>query len=447
MPDFPASVALRQAAISAAVVLVAILAFAGLTLVTVAAGARADLARTIDTDIAGLADIMFQGGPGELRKRIGDRLALEGGPGDRAFYGLYDAGGRRLAGNLPIESTFVTSARTSQIHEVTLAGGGPILLRSTRMRGDLVLAVGRSRAAMQATLAQLRAAFALLATVTTALTLAIALVAARRHSSRLIQINAMFERFSREGETAPVAHRVGGDEIDQLVRHVDAYLQRIKRLLTAQREMSDNIAHELRTPLVHLDGELLRALDMTHDKAVVPVLHAARADIRSIVALFDALLDIALVEAPIEAERATVVDLSEMVARLGELYAASAEEAGLDFSTRIASGVTMPGDEMQLSRMIANLLDNALKYAPMGSTIRLILTDRPAFVVQDDGPGIAPDLQEAVFGRFRRANSERTGHGLGLALVAVIAARHRMRARVEDAGPGARFVIEPTEIL
>lgn len=446
MPDFRASVALRQAAISAALVLVAILAFAGMTLVTVASGARADLTRTIDTDIAGLADIMVQGGPAELRKRIEDRTALDTGPGERAFYGLYDGAGRKLTGNLP-PLPGADNGATSQLREVALGDGEPILLRSTRMRGDLVLAVGRSRAAMLATLAHLRAVFAWLAAVTTALTLAIALFAARRHSRRLVQINAMFERFSRDGETAPVAHRAGGDEIDQLVRHVDAYLQRIKRLLTAQREMSDNIAHELRTPLVHLDGQLLRALDLTQDEDVVPVLHAARADIRSIVALFDALLDIAMVEAPIEAERAPLVDVSEMVARLGELYAASAEEAGLDFSMRIASGVTMPGDEMQLSRMIANLLDNALKHAPMGSTIRLILTDGPRFVVQDDGPGIAPDLQEAIFGRFRRANSERSGHGLGLALVAVIAARHRMRARVEDADPGARFVIEPMETV
>lgn len=426
--------------------LVAILAFAGLTLVTVAGGARADLTRTIDTDIAGLADIMVQGGPAELRKRIEDRTSLDGGPGERAFYGLFDAAGRKLTGNLP-PLPGADSSATSQLREAALGDGEPILLRSTRMRGNLVLTVGRSRAAMLATLAHLRADFAWLAAVTTALTLAIALFAARRHSRRLVQINAMFERFSRDGEAGPGAHRAGGDEIDQLVRHVDAYLQRIKRLLTAQREISDNIAHELRTPLVHLDGQLLCALDMTLDEDVVSVLHAARADIRSIVALFDALLDIAIVEAPIEAERAPLVDVSEMVARLGELYAASAEEAGLDFSMRIALGVTMPGDEMQLSRMIANLLDNALKHAPMGSTIRLILTDGPRFVVQDDGPGIAPDLQEAVFGRFRRANNERSGHGLGLALVAVIAARHRMRARVEDADPGARFVIEPMETV
>ena len=98
---------------------------------------------------------------------------------------------------------------------------------------------------------------------------------------------------------------------------------------------------------------------------------------------------------------------------------------------------------MQMARLIANLLDNAFKYAPAGSRVRLTIGAGPRIVVEDNGPGVAPADRERIFQRFIRSAASGNGHGLGLALVKVIAARHGLAARVEDAAPGARFIIEP----
>jgi signal transduction histidine kinase len=236
----------------------------------------------------------------------------------------------------------------------------------------------------------------------------------------------------------------GGDEIARLTGHVDAHLDRIEKLLRAQREISDDIAHELRTPLVHLDSRLLKALDRNADREVGEELERARADIRSVVSLFDALLDIALAEsAGGSGTLRQEIDLSEVAGDVAELYQASAEEAGITFTTRIAPDVQLRGEAMQLARLIANLLDNAFKYAPRGSRVRLSVSPGPRILVEDDGPGVPPEDAERIFQRFLRGGTKANGHGLGLALVTVIAARHGLAARVESAAPGARFVVEP----
>ena len=220
----------------------------------------------------------------------------------------------------------------------------------------------------------------------------------------------------------------------------------MQRLLTAQREISDNIEHELRTPLVHLDTRLLHAIDHNRDAGVADDLDGARGDIRSIVSLFDALLDLTLAEAGSDSASRGTVDVSELAAGLADLYAASAGEAGLDFSTRIAPDVTMRGEAIALTRLIANLLDNAIKHVPAGTRVRRIVGAGPIIAVEDNGTGVAPHDREPIFRRFHRASGERNGHGLGLALVRVIAAQHGLTARVEDARPGARFIVEPMPI-
>ena len=433
------SLAVRQAAISTLLVIVAIIGFASLALISVRGAARADLLHTIDTDIAGLTDVMVQGGVSELRRRIADRTGLVPEASAAPYYRLSDATGHVLGGNLA--TVPMLDPATSSVAQIDVAGD-PVLVRATRLRGGLTLVVGRSLGPSRAVEQRLGWTLAAAALVVGLLSLAIGLITARRLLARVTAINHAFARFAT-GQRAPrLATPAQGDEIDLLAGQVDLHLDRIDRLLVAQRDITDTIAHELRTPLVHLDTRLLAALDVNRDERVAHTLEAARADIRSVVSLFDALLDIAMADPPGQASRAQI-DLSELAADIGDLYAASAEEAGLAFTTRIAPGVTMRGEAMQMTRLIANLLDNAFKYVPAGSRVLLSVAPGPVIVVEDSGLGIPAQDRETVFERFRRSVQTGDGHGLGLALVRVIAARHGLTARVEDAAPGARFVIAP----
>jgi signal transduction histidine kinase len=434
--SFLRSVALRQAALTAAVVLAAVVAFTVAVLLTVARTTEADTLRTVDTDLAGLVDVAAQGGAIELKKRITDRLAVVSKSDAQAWYLLLDGEGGRITGNIAPAPSLDTA--TSESGRVVL-DGEPVLLRATRLKGGLSLYVGRSLAPAERLDRELRARLLVAGAVAVLAALGIGLLTARGLARRVGRVNAAFRRFE-DGDLAARVAAGSGDEIGRLGDHVDRHLARIAELLAVQREISSNIAHELRTPLAHLDTRLRRALDATDDPALMAELDRARADIRSIVSLFDALLDIALGEAGDPAARGTV-DLSEVAGDLADLYAASAEEAGLDFQARIAPGVTMRGDRMQLTRLIANLLDNACKFVPAGERVRLIVEEGPVITVEDSGPGVPEADRELIFRRFGRSRSGAHGHGLGLALVKVIATRHGLATRVEDAGPGARFVV------
>jgi signal transduction histidine kinase len=172
------------------------------------------------------------------------------------------------------------------------------------------------------------------------------------------------------------------------------------------------------------------------------VLGRARGDIRRITTMLDSLLDIAASEANRgNAEGLAPFDLSAVASDMAELYRSSIEEAGLNLVTSIAPSVTMCGEAMQIGRLLANLLDNAVKYVPAGGTISLTVQEGPRVVVSDDGPGIAAELRADVFDRFRRGRDagQTSGHGLGLALARAIALRHDLVLTLGESSVGCRF--------
>ena len=434
---YPAfSITTRQALLTACLILAALAAFGLSALAAVESSLRADLLHTIDTDIAGLADGAARGGTDELKARIGDRLAVQAQERAAAYYLVRNANGERLAGNIdappPIDAAHSASADA-------MIGTDRSLIRATRLPDGATLMVGRSLRPTERMITTLRNQLALLAAAAFAAALAAGWWTARGLARRIARINGIFRQFE-EGDRAVRVAPAERDELATLGGHVDRHLGQIDMLLAFQQGISDNVAHELRTPLAHLDTRLRRTIEQAADPALVTELEQARGDVRSIVSLFDALLDIAHGEAGARIPR-TSFDLSELAGSLGELYAPSAEEAGLDFSTRIAPGVTMTGEPMQVGRMIANLLDNALKFVPAGARLRLSVAPGPIIIVEDSGPGIAPDERELVMRRFGRGRSSAAGHGLGLALARLVAARHGLTLRLEDAAPGARFVI------
>jgi signal transduction histidine kinase len=222
-------------------------------------------------------------------------------------------------------------------------------------------------------------------------------------------------------------------------------LDQLERLVEAQRAVSDQTAHEIRTPLMHLDTRILKAMEGTQDEALLRTLEQSRGEIRGVVRLLDSLLDIASTQAMRGDLRGLAdVDLSDIAESLADLYGASAEELGIGFHARIASGVHFRADPMQITRLMSNLLDNAFKYVPSGGSVTLQLAPGPHIIVQDDGPGIPCADRERVFDRYVRLDGARGGgHGLGLSLARAIAERHALSLHVENAAPGARFVVQP----
>jgi signal transduction histidine kinase len=404
---------------------------------------RGMLAREVDTDLAGLADIYLSSDVAELRERIADRLAMNREDGERSWYLLTDPAGRRLAGNL--DRWPVIASEVSEARYITLPDGDRMFARATQLGTGARLLVGRSSYRGQALLGRLATAFAVAGAGIALLSLVAGHFAARRLRARVEVVNATFAAV-RAGRIAARAPGAGtNDELAELAANTNDMLDQVERLVEAQRAVSDQTAHEIRTPLMHLDTRILKAMESTQDVALLRTLDQSRGEIRGVVRLLDSLLDIAGTQAMRGDSRGMAeVDLSDIAESLADLYGASAEDLGIGFHARIAPCVRSRADPMQMTRLMSNLLDNAFKYVPSGGSIVLELGPGPRIVVQDNGPGIPAADRERIFERYVRLDGARGGgHGLGLALARAIAERHELSLHVEDAAPGARFVLQP----
>jgi signal transduction histidine kinase len=165
-------------------------------------------------------------------------------------------------------------------------------------------------------------------------------------------------------------------------------------------------------------------------------------EIGTTVAIFDALLDIATTEAEAgDQTRLKTVDLGQVVESVVDLYDAVAEERGIALVVDAKGRAEMLGDSGLLTRMLANVVDNAIKFSPAGGRVAITLATRGrshVLTVTDSGPGLLPDIRDRAFERFTRgaATSSVPGHGLGLAVVKAIAVRHGIRIGLADARPG-----------
>lgn len=417
-----------------------LLLFAAVTW-TVTRESERTLAATIDTDIAGLADLYLSGGEPELIRRVGDRIALSADRGESAYYLVAGPEGRRHAGNLTKWPAL--SAERSQLGTVRLPDGSRIIARATQFPGNVRIVVGRTLGERQALLRRLAFAFLAAGLLAALLSLLGGMLASRRLRTRLAGINDTLAAI----EAGEMHRRAPGweapDELGDLAARTNRTLEQVERLIAAQRDVGDNLAHEVRTPLMHLDTQLRKAIERTVDPRMIATLGEARADIRQLAQLLDSLLDIAGAEAMKGDVRGLGdVDLSAIAENIADLYEVSAEDLGLAFTGRIAPGVVMRGEPMQLTRLLTNLLDNAFKYVPAGGNVRLRVEAGPRILVEDDGPGIPEADRPRIFERHARSGAGgQPGHGLGLSLARAIAERHGLAIRVEDAAPGARFIV------
>ncbi|VWX58418.1 sensor histidine kinase [Sphingorhabdus sp. 109] len=431
--------------LSLVVIIVSILSSAALFAMTewiVRSEFREQMARSVDTDIAGLADIYITGGGSELSQRISDRLALQS-PDDKRYYLLASPSGRAIIGNL--HSWPELSSENSEAGFFRLADGTQVYGRATQLNPDLKLLVGRDTLARSALLARIRTAFLVAGVLLVLIFSMIGHYATRRLRTRLDSMNDAFREIGSGNLAATIPVDWRGDELDQLSEHGNAMIERVASLISAHRDISDHTAHELRTPLMHLDNRLVTAIGQSTDPLHSEALGRARQDIRDIIAMLDSLLDIASSRAQIgDRSGLSECDISKIAAEITELFAESAEDLEIKFGTDIAPGVKMMANPAHIQRILSNLLDNALKYTPKGGEVELVLQPGPVITVRDNGPGVPENMREKIFERFVRIDTNGAqGHGLGLALSQALAERNGLIIVCRDAGPGALFEIKP----
>ncbi|WP_293677314.1 HAMP domain-containing sensor histidine kinase [uncultured Phenylobacterium sp.] len=264
-------------------------------------------------------------------------------------------------------------------------------------------------------------------------------------SQRLENINRTARAVIAGDLSGRVALRGSGDDFDQLSATLNEMLARIEGLVASISRVSDNIAHELRTPLARLRAELEELADAGDDREAVSTRTAAAlAEAERLQAMFEALLRIARLQSGPRGPMAPV-DLTALLEDAVELHRPAAEEAGQTLTAEVPDDVAIEGDRDLIFQMVSNLLDNAIKFGPPAGRVALAARRVDGAVevaVSDNGPGVPPEDRERVFERFYRSGTgPAAGFGLGLSLVAGAAERHGAEVRLEDADPGLRAVI------
>jgi signal transduction histidine kinase len=374
---------------------------------------------------------------GSLSGARGIALSIEARmAADRAgseFYLLAAPGGQRLAGNLS------GVPRASGWHEGSVrrpdGTEAPVMMLAAPLPEGGTLVVGRDLSAVRELERRLLAGAVWVGGAVLLLGLLGGLLIGRSVARRAAAMEAALSAVQAGALGRRLVVSPGGDEFDRLAARINATLDRMQGLMASLREVTDDIAHDLRTPLTRLRQRLDTAARAPTAEAIVD----AQAEADRLLEIFAALMRIAQVESGTQRAGFVPADLSAIAQSVAEVYAPAAEERGQSLSADIAPGVTLHGDPALLTQMLANLVENAIRHGREGGRVVLSLGAR-AITVADDGPGIPEADRERVFRRFLRLDAARSapGSGLGLALVRAVADLHGMTIVLEDATPGLR---------
>lgn len=437
----------RHAALYAGLFAVSMIVLIAVIYTTMDNSFRGSLLRASNDDLQSIQKAYAAGlprgkGVHEAKEMIEDRMLA---PDETDRFLLQSASGKRLAGNMPPMAPHAGTfdlhypEQDGKVHDVL--GSGAFLSR------DVYAYVGRDRQEAQQTELSVLKDFAGIFLGSIFLAALSGLFLGRNFLARIDRISATCHSImaGRLGERIPAGD--SQTELGRLATTINGMLDRIQTLMQSLEQVTNDIAHDMRTPLTHLRHSLERAhkAGATREQYAAAVENALH-ETDQLLEMFAALLRIAEIEAGARRDGFVAVDLGKLLDRAFEMYRPVMHDEHRPFRVDAASGLAVRGDPRLLLQMISNLLDNASIHTPRGAAVTLrahLAEGRPTLVVTDAGPGISPEDREKVFRRFYRREQSRTspGSGLGLSLVAVIAALHEATVRLEDGNPGLRVVI------
>jgi signal transduction histidine kinase len=280
-----------------------------------------------------------------------------------------------------------------------------------------------------------------------ALTIQLGVVGGYFTSRHLLQRVEEMSRTARNifgGDTSQRMTLTGSDdEFDQLAQSFNEMMDELERLLEGIRTVSDNIAHDLRTPLNRIRSRIdLVLLGPATSETYHQTLEETLADADNLLATFNAILTISQAESAARLEQFERIDPARLAGDVVELYEPLAEEKTLTVTATTAPGLVVDGDRHLLFQALANLVDNAVKYTPPGGRVAVDVQASDSGAVRisvaDSGPGIPEDSRQSALERFVRLDATRTtpGNGLGLSLVQAVARLHGAQLSLGDARPG-----------
>lgn len=354
-------------------------------------------------------------------------------------YALFDPSGRRIAGgmDLPRPDTGWRRIRFLDPRE----GPDPARALVTALPDGYRLVVAADLAPLEAIDRTILAIFGVAFVALIGIGLLGTLMLGGYLRRRLLRIERTAAAIAGGDLTPRMELGPSDDEFDRVAASLNAMLDRIESLVVSIRQVTSDLAHDLRTPLARLRNQLELLRERATDSANTELAENAVERADEVLRMFEAILRISELREGNLRHRFEAVDLGTLVEELGEMHAPIAEDEDRSLSWEAQRGCVVRGDRELIAQALINLIENALCHTPPGSHIVLRASCDERMVtacVADNGAGIAPEDRERVLERFVRLESSRTkpGHGLGLSLVKAIADAHGAAVEMRDASPG-----------
>lgn len=406
---------------------------------------------TIEAEIIGLAEQYQRQGLNGLISVIRERVARD--PNGKAVYLFTARDFIKLAGNISkwpedgdVQEGWLNFTLDENLGWPT-EEARPARARVFIVPGGLRLLVGRDVNEFMAVKQLVERAINFGMGITFALAMLGGIMMSRSTARRVELINQTSQKIMHGNLELRIPDRGTNDDFDQLARNLNQMLDRIVQLMEGIRHVSDNIAHDLRTPLTRLRNKLENTLISVEREQDREQVTDAVAEADQLLATFNALLRIARLEMGGRAATLASFNLSELVHDAAELYEALAEDKQQSLSMHIEPDINLTADKDLIFQTLSNLVDNAIKYTPEGGNIVLSLSSDEANIyltVADSGIGIPPEEREKVFDRFYRVAKSRSlpGNGLGLSLVQAVMEIHHGEIGLSDNEPGLKVELK-----
>ena len=436
----------RLAALYVGVFAVSALVLGAVVFLTARSALEQQMTARIGTEMTFLQDEFRGGGLDRLLAVVRSR-----GRGISALdYLVQDTAGAHLAGEMPTVPALRPGWLTIDVPDATEDGDRPERVRAlvVQVPQGPLLAVGDDLGRIADVEEAIATALAWTVGLAVLLGVGGGVLLSRAFLNRVDAIARTAEAIIEGDLGRRVPVRGTGDDLDRLAGTLNRMLDRIGTLMDSLRQVSSDVAHDLRTPLSRLyqrleDARLHARTMADYDSAV----EAAVREAEGLLETFSALLRIAQVEGASPRAGFRDVDLSAIVDAVADAYRLDAEDAGHRLTASVSPAIVVRGDQELLTQAAANLVENALRHTPPGTTIGVTLSGDAAngasLTVEDDGPGVPADDLTRLTHRFYRGERSRTspGNGLGLSLVAAVAELHGAPLHLENGRPGLRATL------